>query len=202
MRPGADGGPLPHRAPAARAARAGRGARPVYAGAVPRRSLLSVILIGATLALAGCATTVAVPAAEDANSPDCADVTVRLPDTVAGEARRWTDSQATAAWGDPATIILACGVTPPGPTTLQCTTVAGVDWIIDESQAPEFRVTTFGRDPAVQVFFSTAITDDVQGVSSRDVLDALSPIVSSLPETGRACVERPEATPVPTPVAP
>ncbi len=167
-----------------------------------RRFLPSLLLVGATVALAGCASTVTVPAADDAGSPACADVTVRLPDTVAGEERRWTDSQATAAWGEPATIILACGVTPPGPTTLQCTTVAGVDWIIDETQAPEFRVTTFGREPAVQVFFTTANTDDVQGVSSRDVLDTLSPIVSSLPETGRACVERAEATPVPTPVAP
>lgn len=169
---------------------------------MPRRPVLSIILVAAAIALSGCSSTVAVDAAAEANSPACADVTVRLPDRVAGEVRRWTDSQATAAWGDPATIILACGVTPPGPTTLQCTTVAGVDWVIDESDAPRFRVTTFGREPALEVYFDTAVTDDVQGVSSRDVLDALSPIVASLPQTGRECVERAEATPVPTPVAP
>ncbi|SDQ12230.1 DUF3515 family protein [Microbacterium sp. cf332] len=169
---------------------------------MPRRTIPALILATATLVLAGCASTVNVPAAPDANAAECADVMVGLPQTVAGADRRWTDSQATAAWGDPATIILSCGVASPGPTTLRCESVSGVDWVIDESEAPRFRVVSFGRTPAVELYFDTEISDDVQGVSSREVLDALSPLVSRLPRDGGACVDRVDATPVPTPVSP
>ncbi len=167
-----------------------------------RRTIHASILVSATLLLAGCAGTVSVDAAPEADSVACADVMVRLPDSVAGAERRWTDSQSTAAWGDPATVIFSCGVASPGPTTLRCESVSGVDWVIDESEAPRFRVTTFGREPAVELYFDTEVSDDIQGVSSRDVLEALSPLVSRLPRDGGACVDRSEATPVPTPVAP
>ncbi|GLJ79073.1 DUF3515 family protein [Microbacterium imperiale] len=167
-----------------------------------RRTIPALVMVSATLLLGGCAGTVAVPAAPQANAPECAEVMVRLPDSVAGAERRWTDSQSTAAWGDPTTVIFSCGVPSPGPTTLRCESVAGVDWVIDESEAPRFRVTTFGREPAVELFFDTEITEDVQGVSSRDVLESLSPVVARLPRTGAACVDRAEATPVPTPVTP
>jgi hypothetical protein len=146
--------------------------------------------------LSGCATTVSLEPAEDADNPLCAEVTVRLPASVDGQSRRWTDAQATAAWGDPTTILLTCGVTPPGPSTLRCETVSGVDWIIDESDAPQFRVTTFGRTPAVQLYFDTEVGDGAQGVSSRAVLEQLSPFVSNLPVDGE-CVDREDATPVP-----
>ena len=135
-------------------------------------------------------------AAPDANDPACAEISVRLPGSLAGEPRRWTDAQATGAWGDPATILLTCGVTPPGPTTLRCETVAGVDWVIDESDAPRFRVTTYGRTPAVELYLDTELGEDGTGVSSRDVLDAISPIVAALPADGQ-CVGREDATPVP-----
>lgn len=146
--------------------------------------------------LSGCATTVSLEPAEDADNPLCAEVTVRLPASVDGQSRRWTDAQATAAWGDPTKILLTCGVTPPGPSTLRCETVSGVDWIIDESDAPQFRVTTFGRTPAVQLYFDTEVGDGAQGVSSRAVLEQLSPFVSNLPVDGE-CVDREDATPVP-----
>ena len=166
------------------------------------RWIVPVALTVAALALTGCAGTVNVPAAVDANSPACAEVMVRLPDSVAGAERRHTDSQSTAAWGDPTSVILSCGVPTPGPTTLRCDNVSGVDWVIDESEAPKFTVRTFGREPAVELFFDTSVTDAFQGVSSREVLDALSPIVNRLPRTGGACVDRVDATLVPTPVAP
>ena len=140
--------------------------------------------------------TVSLQAADQANDPACADVSVRLPDRVDGQQRRWTDAQATGAWGDPAKVLLTCGVEPPGPTTLPCQDVAGVDWIIDDSDAPRFRVTTFGRTPAVEIYLDTTADENGDGVSSRDVLDALSPIVSVLPVDGQ-CLDRGEATPAP-----
>ena len=134
--------------------------------------------------MAGCASAVALEPAPDANTPECAEVTVRLPGELGGEARRWTDAQATGAWGDPATILLTCGVTPPGPTTLPCETRNGVDWIVDDAEAPQYRFTTYGRTPAVEVYL------DSEQVASADVIDTLSAIVDVLPADGSACVER------------
>ena len=164
------------------------------------RALFPVAVIGlavvATLGLTGCTTTIDLDPSPSANEPLCAEVTSQLPGTVSGEPRRWTDAQATGAWGEPAKILLTCGVEPPGPTTLSCQTVAGVDWIIDDSDAPRFRVTTYGRTPAVEIYLDTTADENGQGVSSRDVLDALSPIVAVLPVDGQ-CLERTEATPAP-----
>ncbi|WP_426319829.1 DUF3515 family protein [Microbacterium sp. E-13] len=159
-------------------------------------TLAAVGLAAAALGLSGCTTTVDLDPAPAANDPLCAEVTSQLPGTVSGEPRRWTDAQATGAWGDPAKVLLTCGVEPPGPTTLSCQSVAGVDWIIDDSDAPRFRVTTYGRTPAVEIYLDTTADENGQGVSSRDVLDALSPVVGVLPVDGE-CLERDEATPVP-----
>ena len=86
-------------------------------------------------------------------------------------------AQATGAWGDPVTVILACGVTVPGPSTLECQTVEGVDWLIDDSEAPRYRFTTYGRAPAVEVYLDY----DPERTSSADILRALAPAVSQLP---------------------
>jgi hypothetical protein len=152
---------------------------------VPRRPAAAVaaLLLASGALLAGCTSTVSLQPADGSNDPRCADVSVRLPDAVDGQERRWTDAQATGAWGDPASVILTCGLEPPGPTTLPCQSVNGVDWIIDESDAPRYRVTTFGRTPAVEVY----LDNDV--VSSAAVLDTLSQIVAVLPTDGAKCTE-------------
>ncbi|MEI5583119.1 MULTISPECIES: DUF3515 family protein [unclassified Agromyces] len=122
----------------------------------PRRTLprlvaaVSVAVVAVPL-LASCARPVPFEAAADAADPDCAAVVVRLPDVVAGQEARETDAQGTGAWGTPASVLLRCGVEPPGPTTLRCVSVDEVDWIIDESDAPRYRFTTYGRTPAVEV---------------------------------------------------
>ena len=139
------------------------------------RSLVAglVVLAGA---LAGCSTTVTLEPAALANDPRCADVIVRLPATVDGQDRRWTDAQATGAWGDPSAVLLTCGLEPPGPSTLRCITVAGVDWLVDETESPRFRLTTYGRSPAVELYVDNTV------VSPNDVLAALAPSVGQLPE--------------------
>lgn len=141
-----------------------------------------------TVGLSGCTSTVSLAPSPEANDPACAEVMVRLPSVVAGQDRRFTDAQSTAAWGDPASIILACGLEPLGPTTLPCTTVADIDWVIDDSEAPRYRVTSFNRAPAVEVY----VDNDI--VSSAAVLDTLSPAVGLLPRSGSACTSLDEAT--------
>ena len=62
------------------------------------------------------------PPAKDAANPACAPMMVALPDTIGDAKLRKTNSQATAAWGDPSLVILRCGVNVPGPTTDRCVT--------------------------------------------------------------------------------
>ncbi|HYP74154.1 MAG TPA: DUF3515 family protein [Microbacterium sp.] len=157
--------------------------------------LVAAGLLAATLT--GCSATVSMTPAKHANDPGCAAVTSRLglipAGAVDGQARRWTDAQATGAWGDPeesgtpTTVLLTCGVEVPGPSTLTCQRVGGVDWLMDDSEAPNYRFTTFGRDPAVEVYL------DYDRVSGATVLNALSSAVGQLPVTGTECTERPSS---------
>ena len=132
----------------------------------------------AAVAVVGCAATVSLKPAPGSNDAACAEVSVRLPDDIDGQPRRWTDAQATGAWGDPAAVLVTCGVAPPGPTEEKCITIGGIDWIVDESEAPKFLVTTYGRTPAVQVFYDNEL------VSGNDVLDRLATSVAQLPVDG------------------
>lgn len=114
--------------------------------------LLALALVAAAL-LSGCTSTVPFGAAEDAKNALCAEVVVRLPDTVADDFdRRQTNSQGTAAWGEPSVALLRCGVTVPGPTsTLPCVETGGVYWLRDGSADPSIVFTTYGREPATEV---------------------------------------------------
>ncbi|EYT52870.1 hypothetical protein H490_0111925 [Leucobacter sp. UCD-THU] len=143
-------------------------------------ALATAALASATL-LTGCAGDVPMEAAENANDPACADVIVRLPDTVAGLERRTTNAQSTGAWGDPAGVQLQCGVEPSGPTTDTCVNVDGVDWIMDDSQAPLYRFEAYGRSPGLAVFVNSEYAS-----GTAAVLD-LGTVVRELPQT-RECV--------------
>jgi hypothetical protein len=157
----------------------------------PRRLRALALAAAAVLAatLAGCSSTVSLQPAPDANDPRCADVMVQLPSSVAGEQRRWTDAQSTGAWGTPAAVLFTCGVTPPGPTELRCIRIAGLDWVVDESEAPRYRVTTYGRTPAAQLY----IDNDL--ISPNDVLDQFGRILAGrLPQTTQ-CTDPETSTP-------
>jgi hypothetical protein len=144
--------------------------------------------VAASLLLAGCAPTVALhPAPPHANDPHCADVMVRLPDGLASGSgstldRRETDAQSTAAWGDPTSVILSCGVAVPGATTLPCFYYnSSVYWLRDKDDAQKvWRFTTFGRNPALQLTVSTSL-------SPGPVLDQLNNDVDLLPKDGHVC---------------
>jgi hypothetical protein len=144
-----------------------------------RLLLPSLALVGV---LTGCTATVALQPAELANDPACAEVMVRLPDVVAGESRRSTNAQSTAAWGDPASVILRCGLPDGGPSPLPCFTVDEIDWLRDDANDPTFTFLTYGRNPAVEVLI------DSEAVSGTEVLSELSLAVGTL-EPLRACVD-------------
>ncbi len=137
----------------------------------------------ASLALAGslsaCSATVSLEAAADSNNPACAEVSVRLPETVADQAKRVTDAQATGAWGNPTTVILRCGLPVVEVSTLPCVTASGVDWLVDDSRKPSYRFITFGRNPATEVIVDSR---KVAGVSA---LGDLSAAIQSIEATKR-----------------
>nr|WP_286329734.1 DUF3515 family protein [Agromyces marinus] len=138
----------------------------------------AVAVLAALPLLAACSQPVPFDPAPDAADPDCAAVVVRLPDQAAGLDARATSAQGTGAWGSPASVLLRCGVEPPGPTTLRCVSVDEVDWIIDESDAPTYRFTTYGRTPAVEV----VVDNDV--VSGSSAITDLSAAVAAIPAEG------------------
>jgi hypothetical protein len=168
--------------------------------------------------LTGCtgATVSLTPAAHDATNPKCATVIADLElntPTVSGMSPRITDTQGTAAWGTPASILLRCGVPVPDPTSnLPCVTVNGIDWLRKAHKDEVFVFTTYGRDPAVALTIDSsnvkadgnqALTDVANAVgeipqkhkcvSPESVLQDGEPVNTPTPKSS--------ATPTPTPTA-
>lgn len=139
------------------------------------RSVFVATAMGGTVALSGCTPAVHVEPAVNAAEPACAEIMISLPEEVAGYERRDTDSQATAAWGDPSRVVLRCGVPERGPTTNKCVGVNGVDWVIEEGKE-NWTLTTYGRNPATEVLISP------DEVASSTVLVDVSNAVSQIPQ--------------------
>lgn len=139
-----------------------------------------LLLIPFVLVLTGCAPMVNLSAAEDSNNPACAEVSVRLPDQIGELDKRITNAQATGAWGDPAAVLLRCGLEGVEVSTLPCVTAGDVDWLVDDTEAPSYRFISYARFPAVEV-----IVDSVNA-SGITALEALSGAVSQIPAT-KAC---------------
>jgi len=141
--------------------------------------LLAAALAAGTLALTGCSATVSLDPAADANNPACANVVVRLPDSIDNNTKRQTNSQSTAAWGEPTSVIFRCGLPEVTVSKLTCVTASGIDWLVDESKKPSYRFITFARKPAIEVIV------DSQKVSGVTALDELSQAVSQIPATDK-----------------
>lgn len=151
---------------------------------MPRLRRFPPVLVPAglcLLALTACVPTADVAPAADATDPACAPMMIALPQTVADQPLRRTNSQATAAWGNPSRLILRCGVVPPGPTTDACVGVNGVDWVVKQGDVA-WTLTTYGRSPATEVLF------DPDAIASSTVLVDLANAVSRVPAT-RHCTD-------------
>lgn len=148
---------------------------------------IAIVVPLLVLALAGCTPAVALEPAADATDPACAQVVVALPDAVAGLDIRETNAQGTGAWGDPAYVILRCGVPSPDPTSSKCLPVDGVDWIRDDTNDPNFAFTTYGRTPAIEIIIDSDGDPDVEGdgVSGVEALTELSSVVKIIPQTNQ-----------------
>lgn len=176
---------------------------------LPRRATLPLVLMVAAAPLAGCASSVGVPVAQDAANPDCARIVLQLPESLGdGLEQHRTTSQATSAWGDPTDpVTLRCGVEVPGPTTEQCVTVetaagTAIDWLVRADAEPadgatdgptpgalpspgtsDWTFVTYGRAPAVEVHVPASVVAE----RSTSFLDALSPAIAQV-EAIRSCL--------------
>ncbi|PXA67926.1 DUF3515 family protein [Cryobacterium arcticum] len=151
------------------------------------RSATALILAASAALLTGCAAAVPMQPAADAENPGCADIIVRLPTTVADQPERETDAQATGAWGNPTAVLLTCGVEIPSPTTLPCVNINGIDWIEDDSEAPMYRYTTYGREPATEIYLDSGV------VSGSTTLVDLAGAVANVPAT-KQCLDADDVT--------
>lgn len=148
------------------------------------RLLLATATLGvAAASLSACTSAVALDPAAASNSPRCAAVVVRLPDSIDGNGRRETNAQATGAWGTPARIIVRCGLPEVLASTLPCVTAGGIDWLVDASKAPSYRFITFGRKPATEVIV------DSKNASGVKALDALGFSIEQAIPSDRLCTE-------------
>jgi predicted small lipoprotein YifL len=125
---------------------------------IARALTAAAAAVALVASLSGCSSTVPLEPAADANNPVCADVIVRLPDTVADLERRDTNAQATGAWGSPASVLLYCGVEVPSASTQRCVQVEGFYWLVDGDQAPTYILRSYGREPAIDVVVDTEVT--------------------------------------------
>ncbi|HET8595712.1 MAG TPA: DUF3515 family protein [Intrasporangium sp.] len=129
--------------------------------------------------VSACSSTVDVSPAPFAESPACQSLS--WPDTVSGAGRvaTSTNSASVAAWGDPA-IIARCGLPPLAPTTQECVTVDGVDWVV-RSLSDGSAATTYGTDPAIEVLVPRAY-----GPVPLQ-LPVFAKVARDLPSNGRHC---------------
>jgi hypothetical protein len=167
---------------------------------LPRTVIASVLLASAIAAvLSGCSPIVALNPAPHANDPACADVIVRLPATVENLPKRETNAQATGAWGDPSTVLLRCGVKVPTVSDLPCVQIDNdVYWLRDDSNAPTYVFTSYGRTPAV------AVVIDQRKLAPGLVLADLDAVIAFTKPNGRVCSSVQDtlgSTDAPTPAA-
>ncbi|MDO5627549.1 MAG: DUF3515 family protein [Mobilicoccus sp.] len=155
---------------------------------MPRRTSSFAVAGGVGVAvlsvLSACTASVEVAPGPDADAPPCQEVAGAWPVTVEGMEFTSTTPEAPsiAAWadgGDPA-IIARCGVPVPGPTTIECIEVDGVDWLA-ESLDDGMRFTTYGREVAVELLVPDAYAPEPL------VLTAFAEVGAIAPRSGPGC---------------
>ena len=116
-----------------------------------------------------------------ADDPACQAVGRLWPTEIAGRDTRDTDPASTAAsaWGDPP-VIARCGLPALGPTTDQCISIDGIDWVAQDL-SDGTRLTTFGRDPAIEVLVPK------ESKADASTLAAFAPAAKKIAQGERRC---------------
>jgi hypothetical protein len=78
--------------------------------------------------------------------------------------------------------LLRCGLEGVEVSTLPCVTAGEVDWLVDDSEAPNYRFISYARYPAVEVIVDSSMASGIT------TLEGLSQAVAKIPAT-KACTE-------------
>lgn len=158
----------------------------LWARARTRPTAPLALSLGLVLAVTGCASAVVVDPAPYAADPQCASVMLGIPDEVGGLSLRATSSQATAAYGDDAMIVVRCGVEPPGPSEDRCVAIetpsATQDWLVTEDDV-SWTAVSFGRSPATEVVIPKIRADQAVG----EILAQFGPAAALADANGLVC---------------
>lgn len=122
-------------------------------------------------------------AAPAAGEPACARALALAPATVLEGQRVPLGTAGALAWGTDPQVLMRCGVLPPGPSTLPCLDLDGIEWIFDQDVDPVV-YTTYGRAPALDVRVPRSAGAD----RASAALGELRAVAQALPRTGRECV--------------
>ncbi|MCD9877048.1 DUF3515 family protein [Streptomyces guryensis] len=151
-----------------------------------RLAQVSVIAVCAA-ALAACGTSSRsynVSGAPGGASAACSSLVRKAPQKLGGHERNDSDQKGTAVWGD-GDVILRCGNISDVPESAPCTSVKGVDWVVNEKKTHDEvkTVLSYGRSPAAEVTVSERIKD------KNAVIGDVSGIVSGLTKQ-KACAKQ------------
>ncbi|MBC9731018.1 DUF3515 family protein [Streptomyces sp. TRM68367] len=151
-----------------------------------RLAQIGVIAVCAA-ALAACGTSSRsynVSGAPGGASAACSSLVTKAPQKLGGHERNDSDQKGTAVWGD-GDVILRCGNISDVPESASCTSVKGVDWVVNAKKTHDGvkTVLSYGRSPAAEVTMSERIKD------KDAVVSELSGIVSGLAKQ-KACTKR------------
>ena len=162
--------------------------RPTREGVL--RAVVVLAVVGASALAVASGRGPDVAAAPAGSAPACRALLPTLPATLGSENRRERVELAVpgaVAWrGGGLSVVLRCGVLPPGPSPQRCVTVGGtggreVDWLLDRQNERAARLVTYGRTPAVEVTVDGAGAGPAVG----DVLAELVPALDALPRDRR-----------------
>lgn len=153
---------------------------------VRRLAQIGVITVCAA-ALAACGTSSRsynVSGAPGGDSAGCSGLVSKAPQKLAGHGRTDSDQKGTAVWGD-GDVILRCGNISDVPESAACTSVKGVDWVVNDKKTHDGvkTVLSYGRSPAAEVTLSERIKD------KDAVIGEMSGIVSGLAKQ-KACAKQ------------
>ncbi|MFS4108096.1 DUF3515 family protein [Streptomyces sp. PD-S100-1] len=152
-----------------------------------RRLAQAGVIAVSAAALAACGTSshsYNVSGAPGGDGAACSRLVDAVPQKVAGHGREDSGPKGTAVWGD-GDVILRCGNISDVPESAPCTSVDGVDWVVNEKKSKDGTKTvlSYGRAPAAEIAVA-------QRVKDKDaVVRALSPAVSRLAKQ-KACAKR------------
>ncbi|MET7485085.1 DUF3515 family protein [Streptomyces sp. NPDC005538] len=141
-----------------------------------RLAQAGVIAVCATaLAACGSSRSYNVSGAPGGDSAACSGLVGKAPKKLGGYQRNDSDQKGTAVWGD-GDVVLRCGNISDVPESASCTSVDGVDWVVNAKKTHNGvkTVLSYGRSPAAEVTVSERIKDQ------DAVIGKVSGIVSGL----------------------